>query len=46
MAAYYCFTSFGWPPSKYAELPLRERLLIVEFIKEHGRQQEKLKARR
>lgn len=33
MAAYYCFVNLGWPPSKYEQLPFRERVLIVEFIK-------------
>ena len=31
MTAYYCFVNLGWPPSKYAGLPLRERLLVTEF---------------
>ena len=33
MAAYYCFVNLGWPPSKYADLPYRERVLITEFIR-------------
>lgn len=32
LAAYYCFVNLGWPPSKYADLPHRERVLIAEFI--------------
>lgn len=32
MVAYYCFVNLGWPPSKYAALPYRERLLIAEFV--------------
>ena len=32
MNAYYCFVNLGWPPSKYAQLPYRERLLISAFI--------------
>ena len=32
MAAYYCFVNFGWPPSKYEALPLRERVLLSQFI--------------
>lgn len=32
MVAYYCFINLGWPPSKYAALPYRERLLIAEFV--------------
>lgn len=32
MIAYYCFVNLGWPPSKYAALPYRERLLIAEFV--------------
>lgn len=33
MVAYYCFINLGWPPSKYAALPLRERLLIAQFVR-------------
>ena len=32
MVAYYCFVNLGWPPSKYAALPYRARLLIAEFV--------------
>lgn len=32
MVAYYCFVNLGWPPSKYAALPYRERLLVAEFV--------------
>ena len=32
MNAYYCFVNFGWPPSKYEALPLREKVLISQFI--------------
>lgn len=30
--AYYCFVNLGWPPSKYASLPFRERALIGEMV--------------
>lgn len=30
--AYYCFVNRHWPPSKYTQLPYRERVLIAEFI--------------
>lgn len=30
--AYYCFINLGWPPSKYANLPFRERALIAEMV--------------
>ena len=33
MAAYYCFVNLGWPPSKYEQLPFRERELITQFIR-------------
>lgn len=33
MIAYYCFVNLGWPPSKYAELPYRERVLVAQFVK-------------
>ena len=32
--AYYCFVNLGWPPSKYADLPYRERVLIAEVLEE------------
>lgn len=32
VAAYYMFVNHGWPPSKYAALPYRERVLLWEFI--------------
>lgn len=31
--AYYCFVNLGWPPSKYAALPYRERVLVAEMVK-------------
>lgn len=31
--AYYCFVNLGWEPSKYEKLPLRERVLIAEFVR-------------
>lgn len=33
VSAYYCFVNLGWPPSKYASLPYRERVLVSEFIR-------------
>ncbi len=30
--AYYCFINHGWPPSQFAELPFRERILIKVFV--------------
>lgn len=33
MIAYYCFVNLGWPPSKYAKLPYRERVLVAQFVK-------------
>lgn len=33
MIAYYCFVNLGWPPSKYAALPYRERVLVAQFAK-------------
>ena len=31
MVAYYCFVNLGWPPSRYDDLPLREKLVVAEF---------------
>lgn len=42
MAAYYCFVDFGWPPSKYEQLPLRERVLISVFLKKHMKERNNL----
>ena len=43
--AYYCFINLGWPPSKYLDLPYRERLLVAEFairdMKNRKEEQEK-----
>lgn len=39
--AYYCLINWGWPPSKYAALPLRERLLVAEFVKQDVANREK-----
>lgn len=44
MAAYYCFISFGWPPSKWDALPFAEKVLILEFVKKHNAECEKRKA--
>ena len=41
MAAYYCFVNLGWAPSKYARLPLRERVLISRFIQKEIESREK-----
>lgn len=39
--AYYCFVNLGWPPSKYAELPYRERVLISQFVAKEIKSREK-----
>ena len=31
LVAYFCFTSLGWSPSRYDELPPREKMLVAEF---------------
>lgn len=41
MSAYYCFVNFGWPPSKYSNLPYRERCLIAEFIRKEIKSRDK-----
>ncbi|MCI8418909.1 MAG: hypothetical protein HFF79_00160 [Oscillospiraceae bacterium] len=33
MVAYYCFVNLGWPPSRYADLPYRERLLVAAMVR-------------
>ena len=41
MVAYYCFVNLGWPPSKYAALPYRERVLIAQFVMKETKSREK-----
>lgn len=44
MVAYYCFVNLGWPPSRYDELPLREKLLVNAFVlKECESRRERMK---
>nr|DAG69947.1 MAG TPA: hypothetical protein [Caudoviricetes sp.] len=43
--AYYCFENWGWPPSKYLALPVRERILVAEFCRRSAQNQMKLKAK-
>ena len=42
MVAYYCFENLGWPPSKYCELPERERMLVKEFVLKSLKEREKI----
>ena len=44
-AAYYCFINLGWPPSKYNELPFREKLLVTEFVLKALKEQKALNDR-
>lgn len=32
LAAYYCFTNLGWPPSRFDALPRREKILVSLFV--------------
>ena len=41
MVAYYCFVNLGWPPSKYAALPYRERILVALFAEREIKSREK-----
>ena len=41
MVAYYCFVNLGWPPSKYAALSYRERVLIALFAEREIKSREK-----
>ena len=41
LAAYYCFVNFGWKPSEYEELPLRERFLVSAFMAKELRSRDK-----
>lgn len=41
MVAYYCFVNLGWPPSKYEQLPLRERVLVAQFVHKELKSREK-----
>lgn len=34
IAAYYCFINLGWPPSKFANLDYREKIMIIFFIEQ------------
>ena len=40
MAAYYCFVNLGWPPSKYDDLPYREKVLVTNFCMKSMRDRE------
>ena len=50
MYAYYCLHKFHWEPSKFVNLPLKEKVFIMAFIDERlaeeKKQQAKLKAKR
>ncbi|WP_338630571.1 hypothetical protein [Clostridium baratii] len=45
MYAYYCFHKHGWLPSKFANLPLKEKALVIEMIDERLREEKKEQAR-
>ena len=34
MVAYYCFVNLGWPPSRYADVPYRERLPVAAVVRQ------------
>ena len=44
--AYYMFVNHGWAPSKYIELPQRERALLVLFALREIKDREKVRQRR
>ncbi|MDU2591714.1 MAG: hypothetical protein E7C86_03755 [Paeniclostridium sordellii] len=41
MYAYYCLHKFHWAPSKFANLPLREKALVIEMIDERLKEEKK-----
>ncbi|MGL4572864.1 MAG: hypothetical protein ACRDCB_05925 [Clostridium sp.] len=41
MYAYYCLHKFHWSPSKFANLSLSEKALIIEMIDERIREEKK-----
>ena len=45
MIAYYCFVNLGWAPSKYVEMPFRERSLIAEFVLRDTKQRKEQQAK-
>lgn len=50
MYAYYCLHKFHWPPGQFANLPLKEKALVIEMIderlKEEKKSQSKIKGKR
>lgn len=34
MYAYYCLHRFRWPPSQFANMPIKEKALVIEMIRE------------
>lgn len=44
--AYYMFVNHGWAPSKYDDLPRRERALIAAFALREIKEREKANQRR
>lgn len=49
LTAYYCFVNLGWPPSKFDNLPSREKMMVIAFafrdMKARKKEQEKLKTK-
>jgi len=41
MYAYYCLHKFHWAPSQFAELPIREKALVIEMIDEWNKDKKK-----
>ena len=43
MIAYYCFVNFGWTPSQYDNLSLREKILVSQFVAKESTERKKIK---
>lgn len=45
MYAYYCLHKFYWEPSKFTNLPLNEKALVIEMIDEMIKEEKKSQAK-
>lgn len=43
--AYYCLHKFHWEPSKFANMPMREKALVIAMIKERVDEEKKQMAK-
>ncbi len=45
MYAYYCLHKFHWEPSKFTNLSLSEKALVIEMIDERIKEEKKSQAK-